>query len=1811
MISYNKKIHLIILIIFFQSCLLPKTNEDVARVKTEGVFNPVTFEVIGYEDGFLGYFLIGGDPKKVRVLLRNNSLYDITDIELYLSTESTMGLRFWSEESIAEFPGETGDCQRVLGPGDECEMHLMYIPEGIEGLVEQEVKLNYTNLVERVDDESLVIRLSASAGRPANLITSNEIDWYNFGVRERTFEEREYRQEIEIVNIGGLPARNIDMILQHNSEGEAFYVDGDCGQSILPNESCHLEVVYSSQNYSSSSPDGDEDMVYSALLRFDYLNDPSDNLANYNINFQATSATIEGRLVARGNNPVFEQLVVGNNQTRRINIRNEGFKESVLRKIHFRLGSETIATCVRDNTMSETELTCLDSNQEVLELPDFPFRIVDLDECVTDIELVEDYTNKEVHSSELRYIMPPSEEFGGGELCSFDLTFWPSITYTGEEWPGNSLSNTSILFDYDSTWLDEVTLYGQSSSNEYLFEVLEATYMPAGILSSSLTFDNIDQEKNSSCYDSETGILLTDYLNLSDCINNGNEWKEDYDLGRVALVSSPLYQKNLTFNLENIAGSALHIESITTKGDDGSDFSISNIAATINHYFRSASQINCLEIGLTEDVTCSFQMNLAPLASVLSDPQEAEDEENNWMFDNPDQGTRSFVIRYDDGTSLNDDGTPVELKEVELKLNANLVRVGQLAYYLESASDALASNQNIISGNTEYNFIIIENVGTGSIPYLSLDPVNNLLVPNAGEGEECTDSRPQCNPHPFQIIPISDVPPSRQIDPTTYDHDCRRLILREGLQDEFDDLYAAAFSSGPTSLDFLDWDLQPLLGAGEKCVLAVQVELRESDFDFRSITGSGAQESRPRWRLKYSISQGPNYSIELMTPNISRELSFIYFDGDGVGDADFEPDVEGFGQRKEIFGGEYTINTSFDSPYRIYPERATPSSSAVIYRPEVNLDAILPSDYDWYNQSINVNSPATQKLYQYRGERRYLDLNNCNNNLSSCLSARYIELSDFFSRNDVGNWFDESQHEYMFHAGTFPYDPASSGGDTVKASEVYSLFFRLSGYGDFNPFSSTCMDGGLVIDIEQSQCIDNGYEWLSGGVMDLIESDRIVFTTNDSDRLCFGNNCSFTPGPGSETTPITFNNINRSLNFRFRPNGSSDPAVGYLSYSYYPGLYDESGELLKLTKTVVIIAEETSSYSYPIVTSQQNLPLSLPEREIELSEVNAAASSAEEENTVLFSSIAGSAEPKRKTIRIINDDNEPMRIHRLLFTDNINNRTNNSGLTSSNVSIVSNNCIRRDLTNQGDSCSIVVEFRPVASQSQPLELMGVFNYSIGENQYLSRSFNVHFYPVEPANFFADISETYFVGLNNYYILNFGRFHSSNPIVLVDHPIHFETPIGFNDFEVYNEEVEKGSFLAQYWHHNGAPSCLDVPIELGDECDYPTFNSSNWVTIYEDDLILIDANEPCFYGDDLDDDTIPLNEKGLSSNSSSTCLLRPVFRANVANAWQDYDFTDIENQFSLKYFSVKWESIKEIFFAISASVEPNPSVASSYNYINVQSSDDGRISFSWSEMGDNDFGGDATSSWGPITGYEVLYSELSDDLERIHEENFESVYTGMNQSVVLDGLDPLTYYYIRVAAVREDPNSGTSYLSLDPVWETLDVVVPSIHTFYDHGSNTLVDRYITNFPNIGNRSQAQSWCSQQSPLLNNFGNSAALSKNGNLISPSKRLISSGVIDSLIEDPDLSDYNTDIYMHWLSDSTRNVADVFSEHGPFSSADTFRLLTFDDGHLAYLKSCSTSACDDLHSMWGGDDEFPSNTILYTDQHIGNARCMINLAD
>lgn len=683
-----------LLILFF----LFACNAEQVKINTGGIFAPVTFSVDNQDASGktldFGEHLLTDEPRNIVVKVHNKTQFPYKNLDLLMSAEgdSVPSITFYpTQTGEIKFPGDGGTCQSTLDPGKTCEIRLVFAPR--EGRVYNEtLTLSFHNLV---DPETHVAKITMIAGMPASLAFTNDITQYTFGdligiaklpVVERA-DKPTYTEELEIVNAGGLPAKNLLVNLTQTCASTvtgtcpagmngAFTMTNNCPTKLLPGEKCKVNISYTPKNQDPESGPVPElkEINYRSTVNFGYIKDPKNASAALNAYFRSISTNIEARFKVPITTLSFENPIVsGNREGRSFRISNLGYREGEIKSLDFRdSGGALIGSCKAHTTSQYLE--CKSPANSILPLATFPFSIKDRNDCLT------------ISSESPKYI-----DVGDG--CVFDIFFQPSVTFLNDM--NTEFLNLQPEVIFDSRWKGAETIV----SNK-LFNLSAKSKAAARLV------------LNSFRYDTATYTAA-----------GNSPW--EINLGRLTLQSPNYFKRKLMIlTFKNIG--SVEARNLSFKDASGRIISVGGTAVDLGaynpKYYTSAiaSESNCTVVAPND--TCSVTMMFAPIGM---DTNEMEDAN---MFDATGaDGKRykGFQVTYTSGaqyTDVNRESDPdYPPQTVETRLKAQLIRKGMLMQLSDDPRNVTNIGASVnVAGDTIITHLYVQNIGTGPVPYFRL-----------------------------------------------------------------------------------------------------------------------------------------------------------------------------------------------------------------------------------------------------------------------------------------------------------------------------------------------------------------------------------------------------------------------------------------------------------------------------------------------------------------------------------------------------------------------------------------------------------------------------------------------------------------------------------------------------------------------------------------------------------------------------------------------------------------------------------------------------------------------------------------------------------------------------------------------------------------------------------------------------------------------------------------------------------------------------------------------------------------------------------
>jgi hypothetical protein len=787
----------------FSSCQ-PKGQVEVS---TSGIFKPITFGItppIG--DGRLvdlsgasidlDEWDITKGPLPVVITITNHSRFPYTNINIKSKAldndddETNTNIRYalHSGEDVG-FPGYGGTCQRILAPGNSCtvKMELVF---PIEGIYQEQLKLTFKNLV---DPEEHTGSIKVLSGVPANLevIAGSQLVKFNEVNNPKIFKPlvertggKTYRQTVTFKNVGGLKARDLSIVkplevCSNLSGGECgadyqsvYQYQATCEgvKTLLPGESCTVEISYRPKNIEDVDLGDDEEITYRGGVQFIYFKNPDKALSSLALNFESISSKIEGRLRADGSINL-KTTTQGNRDSQEVLVSNIGYRELRIKKLIFKYflnGSTTNndwAECTASADPASQALVCQSSDGN------FPFRVTDTNNC-----LKRTYRTIEINGASHTVEREADLTIGGN--CKFILTFAPATSEYFVNDPNSFFASNyaggkvNVFFEYDSQWKggedqclgllsctpdptkyikskDKTTVTASRLSAARL-EVTTVTFNESPTTAVAKLSDNystpVDHDADpatptirpfsvESRYDLKDQILMASKYRLSDrhfkkiqitIKNNGGT------TAKLLKIYTPRWSAD--GDIEEV----IPFDRVSVKAHLADNYNCNS--TDMNCFFRQAKTLqDCREIAA--GATCTIEVSFAPFvrSNITTIPCSYKDPASPdvlyydcSMFDpgsfenltkNP---FKSFVVRYTNGIKFqnknNDDTTspPFEWVESKVQIEAKLFAAGRLMEISDNALNPKLIERTVRGSLINYS-LYMENIGAGVATALKLN----------------------------------------------------------------------------------------------------------------------------------------------------------------------------------------------------------------------------------------------------------------------------------------------------------------------------------------------------------------------------------------------------------------------------------------------------------------------------------------------------------------------------------------------------------------------------------------------------------------------------------------------------------------------------------------------------------------------------------------------------------------------------------------------------------------------------------------------------------------------------------------------------------------------------------------------------------------------------------------------------------------------------------------------------------------------------------------------------------------------------------
>lgn len=1732
----------ILILLFFVSC---NKQQGSVSIDTGGIFTPILFEINNKNaDGQtldFGEHLLTDDPQNLTIKVNNNSDFPYTDLELIFSVDEdhSPSISFApGSDGEVTFPGFEGTCTRILNPKTSCTIKATLAPRD-ERKYKETLTLNFKNYVTPESHVGVIVLI---AGMPAALSFTNDQSQYTFGqivgpastpVVERA-DAVTYTQELEVVNAGGLPAK--DLIVNQvetcaststntcpTDMNGAYSIENFCPPRLEPKEKCKLILSFSPKNQDPESGTVSEDIKeinYRSNVRFSYIKDPKSGTGGLNAYFKSLSTNIEAKFKVAIKVLNFDPPVIsGNRETRTFRINNLGYREGSIQTLDVRdSGGIRMVSCAA--TEGSSYLTCFNSSNTATTLSEFPFTIKDRNKCLTT-------------PSEDKQLIPV------GSGCIFDLIFQPSVTYLQNK--ETEFLNLQPEVVFDSRWRGVEKIV-----RSFLFEegVSAKSRSAARLVMDKLSFNSVN------------------YTASGD-----SPWS--VNLGRLTL-QSPLFFKRkpmiLTFkNVGSIPATNLSFSDASGKSIPVGGSSVS-LGVTQPYYYTGtiASESNCTIINPNE--TCSITFMFSPIG------MDTNTEENSNMFDGIDLTLtpyKGIKANYTTGASFLDSNRFVDVPDyppisVETRMKASLVRKGLLMQLTDDTRNVsgVGNGFNVV-GDTIINHFFLQNIGTGPVPYFRLmdRPLNGI-----------------------SLIPTP--------DPETYgaDFDC----LSIGDEDFIGTVPANAHPSTRTGL-FNSFPKEA------SCVYRVQFKAT-TDSKFHNASSSPCKMGLP---TATNLDEGIRYFSRDAQQTGSGEdlwefcninsmqfsnITFNYYDGDST-DPALPPN--------SIYGNIFTLT---DYNFQIFqnkrgkliPYRFLPWLGATVYRP----------DFTYPQLSSTKTTLTIPETWFYGPLNEFYSLP-----LDPTMTSPFIKGGE--SRNFVptlAGYAQRGNYDYIYYMGSFPQN-----------SGPVSLSLGLKNYGNT----------GVKL-LSYFTQPDAAFSIVSAPSTFPV----IVSPTGD-----------LTPQDFSLST-VTPGEHWLSIEYNIEDGSHIDPLI-YASSSL-PKNLGSAGRMQRTQKILIIghVMETTqhpkisfSVQDYEVIQNDGVPPTEIigQETSIPLSWNTTTAPSSLTFDTIKLTKAATPNDPyAKKRLIFRNNSNSVINNFKVLYRADV--LTHLSKMLSPNFTMINGEttCAAGMSLAVGASCQMTLKYQPGSTESSD-SFIATIQYEAAPGRYLMENVGVSLLPRSPGFVIAQgitpetinykVTPTSSVSSRQSYPLNFG----TTTLNIVPKSFSFNQSSGtFKKIQVANTQPTKASLLLSYHKYLSAnslrgfsPSSIPSTATIPDASEYRAVDGLSYSRIhrikYSDnsDRFVVEASKGCFFGDDENNASIPLHQRGFNNTTTTPCYLIVTFNANFEYLLKTISVTNGDDMrgiaSELWYYSVNRSSTASLWVHLKGSINPDVSIATT-SYTNVTAFENKSVYFNAPKFNPT------TSSVGDVVGVRILYSSSSSGLSNPYAAISTYVdvkpYSPSSPQLasILTGLANGQFFYFRAVAIRKDSRfvdtapkkflglGAGEYLSLANNLATpLGALVPPINHYYFHDQKLVVDKSLTNGVQFETYSQSSARCT---------GRARMILKNPSAINYPYQLIKKSTWNLIAPIPSATNYiGSDQIFHWLADSPSSIDTTLGNLMGFLPNQASQLL--ESSKVFYIRNSSTPASSVNHAIGGIPGTTFSNFYSLVDGKIafGSARCMVVL--
>ncbi|HXH73751.1 MAG TPA: hypothetical protein VNJ08_02230 [Bacteriovoracaceae bacterium] len=1764
-----------------------KKEAGSVELTTADIYKPLLFQLndqkASNEVIDLGEHVLTDDPKTLTIKVYNDTGYPYTDIELVMTAaddELSSITYVANENGEIKFPGFEGTCGKKLAPKASCLMKLSFSPKSGR-IYEEFIELKFKNYVEA---ESHKTTVKVLAGMPASVVFTNDVTQYVFGQLAGTANvpviERAdaliYTKDLEVINAGGLSARNISVIMSQTcvstdtnlcptNMGNVYAHTHNCPASLAPGAKCNLSVTYGPKNQDPAIgpvPEDIKEIKYNSTLTLAYGKDPSGGMGGLNGYFRSISTNIEARFKVSISTLTFETAVVsGNRDMRTFKINNLGYREGEIKAIAFRdVSGALLATCgPKAGTLL---LECRAPDNSLLTLEQFPFTVKDRNDCIRSVA-----------------DGPFFVSVGAG--CVFDFIFQPSVAYLTDK--PTEFKDWQPEVIYDSRWLGAERIITKKLFN------LSAE----SIAAARLVLTRVNYETTDATTFGEWGPWVT-------------------DLGRLTL-QSPTYfkRKNMSMTFKNIGsvtatGIALRDGSATSIPIGGAGAALGPHGPKKYYDPATASLTSCTFIDAGS--SCTINIQFAPIGLATNQMQE----ENMFDYIHPNSQTdpiakatnyKSFFVTYNTGALFTDTNllnpTDYPALTIESRLKATLVEKGMLMQMSDDSNNksSFGASTNV-AGDTIRSTFYITNMGTGTVPYMRvLNPPSEIWNPASGRS------------YNKKIIATPDFAAKGA------DYDCTTL---------FDIDYTGTISQ--TEIAENRVGLFQGLPKDKKCVFSVEFHFSDRERAKNVVTCNAT--------IPLNIEEGQRFftrEVEASSPidlweycgppaNFGIEWGGIlisYYDGD----------TSSPGRLSPMYGNRFNLDAwSFRSESRshgkLIPYSFLPWLSATMWRPQINLSGLatgLPEH----------TATSTPEHWFYGSLAAFYSLENdplvTNGLLKGASSRNFVPTLSTA-------WANRVNYDYVYYVGSFPQNsPAIAIPLAIKnfggyATRVTSMLPNLSTPPADASFSITAFPSSVPF-----------FVFPGGDMQTTIPLTPLSFAFNPSVAGEHTMELILNYEDGSHNQTILYDKSTNPINVP--ANNSFTLKILVVAHVMATGTFPQltmditdydvvqnDGVPPTVTAMGPVAAALTSNFTAPtssVIFDTIKLTATPTPNDVYA------------KKTVTFKNETAFPLYDLKVMFRADAALETAKTIPPSFTTlGGGESTCVSGMTL--PAATSCKLTFKYQPIAGDSTDTII-LTPIYRTAAAGQYM-MQNTSISllpRSPGFLIAYDSPTMPVTKPIDILPIAGNPSQITRDSYEITIG----TQRLDVVPKTWVFDQPTGgFKRFQIINTQSSKTSMLLSYHKYlvantlRGYNSGNQPPTSIIPQAsEYRTLDGNQYVPIIEKKYpdsttrLLVEASKGCLFGDDENNAAIPAHLKGLAYSASpltapNPCYLIVTFKANfeyLQDIIQSNDGDDMRNLATeIWYYSVNRSSTASFWTHLVGTINPDISILSG-NYTTVKALDTRRITFEVPKFDPTNF------PLGSVVGTRVLMSTSAGALNDPYSSTLTSyvdinTYDPVNPQTVTfaTGLTNAKFYYFRAVAIRRDNRftyntcPGTNcrfaglasglYLSAGTNTIVKVLVPPSNHVYF-HDQQLVVDKYLTPGVAYDTYPVAAAKC------VNRL--KAALSDSSTVFKTYK-LISKAAYDLLLVTAGSTSYaNFTETTHWLSEPVVSIDTKCGAMPGFVPGTESQML--DSSKAFYLRNSSNPNAN-VNTAAGGVPAAPvSNYMSYVDGAVayGSSRCMFTL--